>query len=150
MASERLGVSPRRIGGFSSGPADGNRGDTALGDQFIDRLGLVGAAVTAGVPFSQVGMIGVGRISDSVEEVLEPWRPAAVFRRAALRTVDIMRIFGTGMAGFNSFDDDAVLPIIAHVVGITELADAAIDQGLDRDVPGCGQPGVGPILLGRP
>ena len=123
-----LRVQPFCVGGFSGGAAVGDGGDMAFCDEFVDGLGVIGAVVTARVPLDQFGMIVMFGIGDGVEEVLEPGRTAAVFGRTAPGAVDVAWVFGVGLARPDGFYGDGVMPAVAHVIGVIELAGAAIDQ----------------------
>ena len=108
---------------------------------------MIGAAIASIIPLNQFGMILMLAVGDGVEEVLEPGRAAAVFGRTAPGAIDVTWIFGVGPARFDGFDDDGVMPVVAHVIGVIELADAAIDQGHELCVLRSRQRVVGPFAI---
>ena len=75
-------------------------------------------------------MLGIG---DGFEEGFEPGCSATVFGRGTAFAVDISWIFGVRFALSDGFEGDDMLPAVAHVVGVEELAEATIQQGFELD-----------------
>src|SRR3546814_5577340 len=78
-------------------------------------------------------MPGVGY---GVEEAFESGRTTAIFGRSAAFAIDISGILGFALPGLDLFDGDDMFPIVAHVVGIEELTNAAVEQGTELGVFG--------------
>src|SRR3546814_13890486 len=87
-------------------------------------------------------MPGVGY---GVEEAFESGRTTAIFGRSAAFAIDISGILGFALHGLDLFDGDDMFPIVAHVVGIEELTNAAVEQGTELGVFGGKQAVIVPV-----
>src|SRR3546814_15398263 len=87
-------------------------------------------------------MPGVGY---GVEEAFESGRTTAIFGRSAAFAIDISGILGFALPGLDLFDGDDMFPIVAHVVGIEELTNAAVEQGTELGVFGGKQAVIVPV-----
>jgi hypothetical protein len=94
-------------------------------------------------------VLGVTGIGDGFKKGFEAGRAAAVLGRGAMLALDISRIFGSGFAILDRFERDDMLPVVAHVVGIEQLANALIDQGFELGVFGRRQRVVRPVRIGK-
>lgn len=74
---------------------------------------------------------------------------AAVLGRGAMLALDISRIFGSGFAILDRFERDDMLPVVAHVVSIEDLASAPVDQGFKLGIFGRRQLIVRPVRIGK-
>ena len=102
------------------------------------------------MPLGDILVLGVTGIGDGVEEDLKAGRAAAVLGRGAMLALDIARIFGAGFAILERFERDDMLPVVAHVVGIEDLANAPVDQGVEPGVFGRRQRVVRSVRIGQP
>lgn len=94
-------------------------------------------------------MLGVRRVGDDGEKILEPWCATDVFGRTASFDTDVTRIFDARLALTHRLDGKQVMPTVAHVVRIVELADAASDQRLQLDVLSHEQRIIEPAEVGQ-
>ena len=102
-------------------------GDAAFGDELVDGFGVEYSAAAFVIPSGQFGVIGVFGVVDGVKKVLKPWRAADIFGRGSPRAVDVAGIFGVGLTSSDRLDGNDVVPVVAHVVGVIELAHAAVE-----------------------
>jgi len=124
------------LGGFSGGASFGDGADPEFCIAFVDFVRIEGFAIAALVPLGGILVLGVLGVGDGFKEGFEAGGAAAVIGRGAMLALDIARIFGSGFAIPDRFDGDDVLPVVAHVVGIEELADIAVEQRLEPGVFG--------------
>lgn len=94
-------------------------------------------------------MLFVNRIGHGVEEQFEARKAADVLWQAAPLAGDEAGISLAGIAGSDIFDCGGVVPVVAHVVGIRQLMDAAVDERSEPHVLRCGEVAVGPIGIGN-
>ena len=86
--------------------------------RFVDIVEIVRTAVT-GEHF------GAG---DGIEECVIAGNAAAILGRASPFAAAEVGIELSGLAQLDPLDDDAVPPVVAHVVGVFEGGDAALDE----------------------
>ncbi len=101
------------------------------------------------MPFGAILVLGVTGIGDGVEEDLKAGRAAAVLGRGAMLALDISRIFGSGIAILYRFKHDDMLPVVAHVVSIEDLATAPLERRLETDIFSRRQRVVRPVRIGK-
>ena len=80
------------------------------------------------MPLSQMRVLFVSRIGHGIEEHFEAWKAADVFRGTASFARDEARIVVAGITRSDIFGGGGVTPVVAHVVGIGQVTDAAIDE----------------------
>ena len=137
------------LSGFAGGAPFGDGADPEFCVAFVDFVGIEEFAVALLVPVGHILVLGVTGIGDGFKEGFEAGRTAAVLGRGAMIALDISRIFGSGLAIFNRFERDDMLPVVAHVIGIEQLANAPVDQCFDLGVFGRGQLIVRPVRIGK-
>ena len=136
-------------GGFAGGAALGDATYSEFGGEFVDPLGVEIFAVATAVPFDGFLMVAAPGFGDGVEKGLETGCSADILGRSASLAIDISRIFGGRLAGLHRLDGDDMFPIVSHIVGIEQLADAAVEQGLELDILCRKQGVVVPIGVGK-
>jgi hypothetical protein len=72
-----------------------------------------------------LALVGAG---DGVEELVIAGDAAAILGRAAPFAAAKVGIDYAGFGGLNPLDDDTVLPVVAHVIGVIEGSDPALDE----------------------
>lgn len=81
-------------------------------------------------------MLWVAWPGHGIEKFLEPrWTADVLWRRATV-AIDEPGISGSWIGGQNLFDHDAVPPVVAEVIGVGKIRDAALDELGEADVTG--------------
>lgn len=137
------------LSSLAGGAAFGDGADPELCVVFVDLVGIERFPVAALVPFGGILVLGVTGIGGGFKEGFEAGRATAVLGLGAMLALDIARIFGSGFAILACFERDDMLPVVAHVVGIEDLANAPVDQGFEPGIFGCGQLIVGLVRIGK-
>ena len=88
--------------------ADGDGGDSASGEAFVDVVGVVGATI----PFTQMVVFFVAGVGHGIEEHLEAGEAADVLGWAAPFALDEARIFDVGFTGADRLGRDGVPPVV--------------------------------------
>lgn len=99
----------------------------------IIRADVVGVDETS-VPLEHGFVFGMARLDHGFEKLLEPRWAADIFRRCAALAIDEPGIISGGVGGQDCFDHDAVPPVVAKIIGVDEVRDAAIDELCEADV----------------
>lgn len=120
------------MGGFAGGAALGE-GCHSRAD--IIRADVVGIEGTP-VPLEHGFVFGMARLGHGVDKLLEPRWAADILGRCAALAIDEAGIISGRIGGQDCFDHDAVPPVIAKIIGVGEVRDAAFDELCEAQIAG--------------
>lgn len=106
----------------------------------------IGRVEGAAVPAPELVVLLVVQGGDGVKEPLKAGDAADILGRCAASTLKVAGIVLSGIGSGSGLDCDRMPPVVAEVVGIAELGDAAVDK--DAELRGLG--GGGPVAQAVP
>lgn len=88
------------------------------------------------IPLQHGFVLGMARLCHGFEKLVEPRRASDIFGRCAALAIDEAGIISGGIGGQDCFDHDVVVPVVAKIIGVDEVRDAAFDELGEAQVAG--------------
>lgn len=127
-------------------PALGDGGDPAVGCRLVDVVSIERAAI----PLTQMRVLFVVGVVHGIDEQFEARKAADILGWAASLARDEARVLLVRIARSGILDGNAMAPVVAHVIGVGQRADAATDEHAEPQVLRGSEIAFGPWGSGTP